>query len=199
MPELQLDGITDLPPGKIAAVVTYLDMRSPPPQAERPPRPELTLRPVPAPTLAWYRDLYLRIGRDFLWFSRMQMSDAAAVEIIGDADVEIHALVHDGSDIGLLELDRRIAGEVEIAFFGLVPEAIGIGAGRWLMDRALELAWSGTPERVWLHTCTLDHPDALAFYLRSGFLPYKLAIEVADDPRLNGALPSDAASQVPKI
>jgi GNAT superfamily N-acetyltransferase len=86
-----------------------------------------------------------------------------------------------------------------LSFFGLVPEAIGQGAGRWMMNEALRLSWRDTINRVWLHTCTLDHPDALAFYLRSGFKPYARKLEMFPDPRLAGLLPRDAAPHVPII
>ena len=88
---------------------------------------------------------------------------------------------------------------MELAYFGVVPEAVGTGAGRWLMDRAVELAFAKRPRRFWVHTCTLDHPAALGFYLRSGFQPYGRAVEIADDPRLAGALPRAAAPSIPLI
>jgi hypothetical protein len=78
----------------------------------------------------------------------------------------------------------------------------GIAAiGAWL--RRLRLAhgegWARPIRRFWVHTCTLDHPDALAFYVRSGFTPYRQQIEIADDPRQTGALPRHAAPRVPII
>jgi len=99
----------------------------------------------------------------------------------------------------MLELDFRNLPDVEIAFFGLVPEAVGAGTGRWLMDRALEIAWREGVNRVWLHTCTLDHPSAIRFYRSSGFVPYRRTLEVVTDPRLDGLLPMDAAPQIPVI
>ena len=86
---------------------------------------------------------------------------------------------------------------MEIAFLGVVPNLLGKGAGRYLIGRALELAWSRGPRRLTVHTCTLDHPRALEFYLRSGFVPYARSVEIADDPRLVGLLPRTAAPQVP--
>jgi GNAT superfamily N-acetyltransferase len=86
---------------------------------------------------------------------------------------------------------------VEIAFLGVVPGLIGKGAGRYLMNRALEIAWGRNPRRLTVHTCTLDHPRALEFYQRSGFTPYARSVEVADDPRLRGILPRTTAPNVP--
>ena len=98
---------------------------------------------------------------------------------------------HEGRDEGLLELDFREPGQCEIVFFGVTAKLVGTGAGRWLMNRALELAWSRPVERVWLHTCTFDHPAALAFYQRSGFRPFRRQVEVVDDPRLDGTAPRE--------
>ncbi|HOV03127.1 MAG TPA: GNAT family N-acetyltransferase [Hyphomicrobiales bacterium] len=192
-------GYHDVPAGKIASVVTYLEMTAAPLPGPAEARPVLELAAVPAPDIDWYRGLYRAIGTDWLWFSRVVMPAADLAAILADPAVEVFVARDGGRDIGLVELDRRIAGEVELAFFGLVPDAVGTGVGRWMMSRALELAWKAAPARVWVHTCTLDHPAALAFYIRSGFVPYRYAVEIADDPRLGGALPADAARHVPII
>jgi GNAT superfamily N-acetyltransferase len=192
------DGYSDVPAGKIAAVVTHLEMTVRP--APRPdPDGAWTLRRVDAPALDWYRDLYGRVGRPWLWISRIRMPDAELSAIIQSPLVEVYALEHQGRDEGLLELDFRDAGQCELAFFGVTAKLIGSGAGRWLMNRALELAWSRPVGRVWVHTCTFDHPAALAFYQRSGFRAFRRQIEVADDPRLDGTAPRDVARHVPMI
>lgn len=159
----------------------------------------MTLRRVPSPDLDWFRDLYRRVGEEWLWFSRLQMADADLAAIIRSPMVEVHALVHEARDEGLLELDFRETGQCELAFFGVTAGLIGGGAGRWLMNRALELAWSRPVSRVWVHTCTLDHPSALAFYQRSGFRPFGRQIEIADDPRLDGTMSRSAAKHLPAI
>jgi len=107
--------------------------------------------------------------------------------------------VGEAGEIGMAELDRSNPQDVEIASFALFGEAIGRGLGRPFMAALLEKAWNGATKRVWLHTCNLDGPTALVFYQKCGFRPYKRAIEVADDPRLRGVLPEDAAPQVPII
>jgi GNAT superfamily N-acetyltransferase len=193
------DGYLDVPAGKIASVVTFLQVLDPPPPRLEFVDPSWSLRRVTRPPLDWYRDLFHRIGDDWLWFSRLQLSDAALQAIIHDPMVDLHALAVDGRDEGLLELDFRVEGDCEVVFLGLTPRLIGRGAGRWLMNRALELAWTRPISRLWLHTCSLDHPDALSFYIRSGFVPYRRQVEVADDPRLAGQVPRDMAPQVPMI
>jgi GNAT superfamily N-acetyltransferase len=79
----------------------------------------------------------------------------------------------------------------------LTQEWIGKGAGRFLIQHAIREAFRLQPQRLFLHTCTLDHPGALTFYRKAGFRPYKRAIEVAPDPRLNGIVPGSAAPQIP--
>ncbi len=192
------DGYSDIPAGKIAAVVTHLEMTARP--APRPDPPGAwTLRRVETPDTNWYRDLYRRVGEEWLWFSRLQMADAGLAAIIQSPLVEVYALVQGGRDEGLLELDFREPGQCELAFFGVTSKLTGSGAGSWLMNRALELAWSRDVARVWVHTCTLDHPAALAFYQRSGFRAFRRQVEIADDPRLNGTVPRSAARHVPII
>jgi GNAT superfamily N-acetyltransferase len=192
------DGTSEVPPGKIAAVVTSLEMTARPP-ARPQPQAGWTLRQVARPDLAWYRDLFRRVGGDWLWFSRLRMSDAALAAIVHDPQVEVLALQADGADEGLLELDFRVAGACELAFFGLTRRMLGRGAGRFLMNHAIARAWSQPIARFWVHTCTLDHQAAPAFYQRSGFRPFRRQIEIADDPRLIGVLPRDAAPHIPLI
>ena len=192
-----LNGYTDLPPGKIAAVVTYLEMREPPQAAAAPTMSGFTVRRVSQPDLGWYRGLYRVIGERWLWFSRLRLSDDELHAILYDPAVDVYALSDGGADEGLLEFDRRYMPDIEIAFFGVTREMIGKGAGRALMGYGLPLAWAHKPQRIWVHTCTSDHPSALAFYEKMGFVPYRRAIEVADDPRVTGESPRTAAPHVP--
>jgi GNAT superfamily N-acetyltransferase len=192
------DGYSDVPHGKIAAVVTHLEMMQRPPSRPAP-AGKWDLRHVKSPDLDWFRDLYRRVGEEWLWFSRLQMSDAELAAIIRAPQVDVYALVHNGRDEGLLELDFRKDGECELAFFGVTGGLIGTGAARFLMNHALQQAWSRPIRRFWVHTCTFDHPSAVAFYQRSGFVPFRRQIEIADDPRTTGTYPRDAAGHIPII
>lgn len=186
--------------GEIATIVTSLEMtRRPPLRAT--PASDLRIERWAEPGLEKYRALYRRIGEPWLWFSRLELDDAALLAIIHDPAVRIWAVIdRQGIEIGILELDFRETGQCEIAFFGLVPELNGKGYGRWLMAMALQAAW-GEPgvERVWVHTCTLDAPGALGFYIKSGFSPYQRQLETFADPRLTGLVPRACAPQIPLI
>ncbi len=197
---LALDGYTDLPAGKIANVVTYFE-REPPDTAAAAAAADsrFAIRHVEKPGLAWYRDLYRRIGEDWLWFSRAIASDARLTAILADPATFVLALEQQGRAAGLAELSFAKPGEVEIVMFGVVPEATGTGAGRALMDAALRETMRPGMGRVWLHTCTFDHPAAVRFYRKCGFRAFKFAIEVSDDPRLTGHLPLTAARHVALI
>jgi GNAT superfamily N-acetyltransferase len=192
------DGYSDVPAGKIAAVVTHLEMTERSALSPLPPGP-WTLRKVDHPDLAWYRDLYSRVGEEWLWFSRIRATDENLAARLHHPLVETHALVADGGDEGLLELDFRVPETCEIGMFGVTAKLVGTGAAHWLMSHALQLAWSRPIKRLWLHTCTYDHPAAVPFYQRAGFRAFRRQVEVEDDPRLDGTAPRDVARHVPVI
>jgi GNAT superfamily N-acetyltransferase len=193
------DGYHDVPAGKIASVVTSLSMSAPPPHRPDPAVAPWRIERVGRPQPEAYRVLFRRVGQDWLWFSRLKLSDAGLQAIIHHPNVAVYHLIAEGAEAGLLELDFRDAGICELSFFGVVPETIGTGAGRWLMNRALDLAWSRPISQFWVHTCTLDHPAALDFYIRSGFRPFRRQIEIVDDPRLSGVIAPEAAAHIPRI
>ena len=185
-----------LAPTELAAVVTYLEMREPPVVAI-PPSP-LRLGSRLAITADAYRALFRKVGAPWLWFSRLLQSDAELTALLHDAAYALHAVIDEaGQDVGILELDFRQSGESELTFVGLVPTLAGHGHGRWLIAEAVSRAWAHPGvTRVHVHTCTLDHPAALAAYRRAGFNPYARAIERFADPRAAGVLSPDDAPQV---
>jgi len=192
-------GLTPVPRGHVAAVVTSLEMLTRPPARPLPASP-LRLERWRKPGAEKYRQLFRRIGEPWMWFSRLIMAEEQLVSIIQDPGDEIYAVLDArGIEVGILELDFRTEGQCEIGFFGLVPELSGQGHGRWLMAQAMALAWRPGVERVWVHTCTLDHPGALGFYRRQGFTPFARFVETFADPRLAGHLPREASPHVPLI
>lgn len=192
-------GLTPVAPDQLAAVVTAMEM------AKRPrPRP---LLPSPfrlshwvAPESARYLALFRRVGAPWLWYSRLAMADERLRAIIDNPKVEVYAAVdRAGIEIGIIELDFSTAGTCNLVYFGLVPELAGKGHGNWLMANALAFAWRKDVSRVAVHTCTLDHPNALPFYRRHGFVPTKRTLETFPDPRLLGLLPMETAPQIPVL
>ncbi len=193
------DGYADVEPGRLAAVVTYLEMREKPSFPVRPRPYGVDIRRVIRPDLDWYRTLFRSIGGRWLWFSRLAMSDDELRGILCHPAVEVYCLAVESQDCGLLELDFRQGPDVELTFLGLLHAMTGKGLGGLLLETAIERVWAERPNRFWLHTCTLDHPSALGFYIGNGFKPYKRGIEIAKDPRLTGILTREAAPGVPII
>ena len=141
-------GYSMLPRGQIATLVTYLEMSQRPAtrddgaSASRSLDKPYELHGPLAADLAAYRSIFRRVGEDWLWFSRLVMSDEELRAIIGDPQVAVYVPHHEGRPAGLLELDFRAPGECELAFFGLVKEVIGKGLGRRLMHDAIGLAFA---------------------------------------------------------
>jgi len=183
----------------LATVVTTLEMTRRPPLRPLPPSPFRLVR-WPRPEPARYRALFTRVGGPWLWYSRLAMDDAALCAIVHDAGVEVHAVVDAaGIELGMLECDFRQAGACELSYFGLVPELAGQGHGAWLMAEAETRMWRPGIARVWVHTCTLDHPSALNFYRKQGFVAVRRTIETFPDPRALGLLPATMGAHVPYL
>lgn len=152
---------------------TYLQMFARPERVINPPREGLVVVHAKKPTVAYYRFLYDTVGRDYDWTTRKKLSDAELAALLNDPGLEVHVLMAEGVPAGFAELDRRIEGEIELVQFGLMPEFIGQGLGRYFLQWTIDKAWSYGHRRFWLHTCTKDHPVALPNYLKGGFAIYK--------------------------
>lgn len=154
---------------QVTVVRTYLEMDSPDRLVGRALIPPgfVVRRETCEPEL--YRELYDGVGGEYHWRDRRAWSDEQLREHLAKPTTAMWVLWQGESPKGFFELARQEDGSVEIAYFGLMPSGIGQGLGRALLTRAVDVAWSLRPTRVWLHTCTLDHPAALANYLARGF------------------------------
>ena len=154
----------------ITSVITSLEMRTRP-SSPTPtlPAEKIAILRAEKPTISFYRYLYNTIGDDWLWWERRVMDDETLSAIIHHPRIEIFILYVRGVPAGFCELDCRTPGEVELVFFGLVPEFIGRGLGNYFLRWAIDQAWTHDPERVWVHTCTEDHVNALPMYQKVGF------------------------------
>jgi GNAT superfamily N-acetyltransferase len=152
---------------------TYLEMANPsalrPPQT-RGPRLEVIRAEIPSPELN--RFLYVAVGSDWYWCDRLSWSYQQWLDYLARPDLETWVGYFRGTPAGYFELDRN-GTDVELAYFGLLPSFVGKGLGGDLLTRAVERAWAMNPNRVWVHTCDLDHPAALANYQARGFSVYR--------------------------
>lgn len=152
--------------------VTYLEMHA------RPDRPSavapagVEVRRALKPTVSFYRYLYHTVGGDWSWAGRRLMDDEVLARNVQDPGVEVNVLWVEGVPAGLMELDLRSPKEIELLYFGLIPDFIGKGLGGFALDWTVDRAWSFSPSRFWVHTCDLDHPNALNVYQKAGFVIY---------------------------
>lgn len=171
----------------IDVTITSLEMHARParPLARAPSlsQPVMVLR-AHQPTISFYRYLYNTIGQDWLWYERRQMDDETLNDIIHDEKVSVDVLYCGGVPAGYAELDARMHPSVEVAYLGLMPEFIGRGLGRYIVDWAVDTAWDLDPERIWIHTCNLDHPVALPTYQKAGFTVFNRQTVTVPNPRL---------------
>ena len=117
------------------------------------------------------------------------MSDAALAAEVTKPTTEIFVLYVGGVPAGYFELDTARKTETELRYFGLIPEFIGRGFGPFLLQSAIERAWSRPIRRFWVHTRKFDHPKALGHYQRNGFVVYDRRRVSFHDPRDTGILP----------
>ena len=164
------------------ATRTYLELTTPGQfQAAFGQFPDVGLERVAQPTPELYRHCYRTVGEAYHWRDRWDWTDAEIRAHLAKPEITLYVARRRGALAGWYEL-RRVAEDdsVEIAYFGLSPDAIGRGLGRHLLSCAVRDAWALEPARVWLHTCTLDHPHALPNYRNRGFVPYKTEQYEAD-------------------
>lgn len=152
------------------SVRTYLEMRQP-----------SDLRPAAVPAVqsriervcdcppAFWRFLYVEVGRNYHWFDRLPWTDEQIREYLADPSLQLFVMWVSGAPAGYFELRREPDGAVEIAYFGLLDQFTGKGMGGYMLTQAVREAWRSGATRVWLHTNTLDHPAALPNYLKRGF------------------------------
>jgi hypothetical protein len=189
-------GMHSVPAGHIATVVTYLQMTAP---SNTTPKTQPAGMTVEQETLELenYRALFRAVGAPWLWTSRLVMQDDTLREILASTDTELWIIRKDGDPIAFIELDFSMAGGCELAFFGMITAATGQGLGGSMMALAQSRAFTRDTSVFTVHTCCLDDPRALEFYIKAGFVPYKRKIEVFADPRLQGVLAKTTAPQIP--
>ncbi len=157
---------------RLEVIRTYLEMRSPEQlQSIDPPDPPPRIERVGCCPPSFYRYLYTEVGRAWHWTDRLRWTDAEIARHVANAAISLCLLSSEAVPAGYFELHAHEEDDsVEIVHFGLLPTFIGRGWGKFLLNAAVGAAWSAGPERVWLHTCTLDHPSALPNYLKRGFV-----------------------------
>ncbi len=162
---------------------TTLEMKTPPrlyPSLQI--KSQLAIMRVPEIPLPFYRFLYGEIGKSHYWYLRNHLSDEELSTILHSDDTHISVLYHDGAPAGFAELDlSRLPESIELIYFGLCPQFIGRGLGKWFLGQTLRSAWEEKPEKLTVSTDTLDHSNALPLYQKLGFTPVAYKVEKMED------------------
>jgi len=170
----------------VKVTVTHLEMRDAGElRVVGPPSPDVEVRRVDPPDPRFNREMYERVGGEWSWYERLGWDDARWSEHARRAEIETWVLRDHGEPAGYFELESQADGDVEIAYLGLLPSSIGRGLGGYLLTAAVQRAWAAGAARVWLHTCTLDHPGALANYEARGFRRFK-RVQIDAPPGVRG-------------
>lgn len=163
--------------------VYYLEMHSPGEilPAKQPAR-EFDVRraAIPCPSLNYF--FYTHVGKPWKWTDRLRWGTEKWRAYVESPDVQTWIGYLEGTPCGYIEYRGITSGEVEIGSFGLLPQFVGQGLGGPLLTRGLEIAWQLPVKRVWLHTCSFDHPHALANYQARGLKLYKIETQTKDFP-----------------
>jgi GNAT superfamily N-acetyltransferase len=150
---------------------TYLEMRSPEALVPaRAPAADVSVRHESPCPPALYREVYRGVGGSYRWTDRAEWTDDEIAAHLSTPSLGVWTLRVGGEVGGFFELEPRADGSVQVAYFGLMPGFIGRGLGGYMLTEAVRTAWALRPTRVWLHTCTFDHPSALPNYLARGFV-----------------------------
>jgi len=137
----------------------------------------------PTPELG--RFLYTAAGGNWYWFNRLSWSYDRWLERFALPRIEVWIMYCEGTPAGFFELDGSIEGDIEIAYFGLMPQFLGQKLGGYLLDQAIRRAWAMGARRVWVHTCSLDaQPQALANYQARGMRIFSEVTEPMEVPEV---------------
>lgn len=129
-----------------------------------------------------YLEVYKKVGEDWGWTGRLKLSPDELQQVLDDEHNEVYYFYKGNELLGFFELDKRQAGKTEILYLGLLPEKTGQGLGKLLLNTALICANEKGTRQVWLHTCECDHPGALGFYKKCGFVLEKTTQEMETYP-----------------
>ena len=117
---------------------------------------------------------YKQVGKNHRWIDRLSWSDEKWVNYISNQNLETYVISEKNDLAGFFELlYNPELKETEISYFGLLEEYIGKGIGGYALSIAIKKSFEKQIKRVWLHTCTLDHPNALKNYIARGMTVFK--------------------------
>ena len=125
------------------------------------------------PDPGFCRYLYATVGAPWLWYEKIGWSLSEWQHHVNQPNLQFWVAYVAGNPIGYFEINHGNDGASEICLFGLMPNWVGKGLGSALLQDAINQAFKPDQRRIWLHTCSLDHPNALPNYTKHGFNLFK--------------------------
>ena len=117
---------------------------------------------------------YKQIGKKHQWVDRLIWQDKNWIEYVSNKNLKTFILQKNNDFVGYFELLFN-KNECEIAYFGILEEFIGNGYGGFLLSEAIRIGFKNA-NRIWVHTCSLDHPNAIENYKSRGMKVFKTEI-----------------------
>jgi len=156
---------------QINYVVSYLEMVVPPffgwPSE---PSGNILILEANNPPVRYFFSLYEAVGADYEWTDKLRCPIKEVNDFLLDPNVKLFTFLKNGWSAGFFVLDKRKQNICDLAYFGLVPEAIGHGYGEYLLKFAIKQSWAAEDiNLLTVNTNTLDHPNALPLYKKMGF------------------------------
>ena len=163
---------------EVSYSVTYLEMTNRPtyPYPPMPTGGPTVLLAADTPPVWYFLNLYDAVGAEYEWTDQHDKPTSEVTAFLNDLGVTMFTLMRTGWTAGFFILDGRIAGECDLAYFGLVPDAVGLGLGKYLLHTAILMGWElPGVTKMTVNTNSLDHPRALPLYQKAGFTPVRRA------------------------
>lgn len=159
--------------GRISVTTYFLEMSAPPDSPALPCPAHTNVVEAAKLEPETYQELYNAVGAPWLWYERTELPSQDLAKLISAPGVSIYLLQHKGGTAGYAELRATEDNQIQILYFGLIASFIGLGLGRYFLEWTVRRAFESSIDRLWVHTCSLDHPRALETYEAVGFVQYK--------------------------
>ena len=166
----------------VQVITTHLEMNAPEELRRSSSRTDADVVRVAIPSPELNRFFYTAIGGDWYWLDRLPWTYDDWQRYLDRPELQTWLVTVGGVPAGYFELELQAGDDVEIVYFGILPQYTVAGLGGWALSRAVDCAWAMGAKRVWVHTCDLDHPRALANYLARGFKVFKTETKDEDLP-----------------
>ena len=138
------------------------------------PGPNFKINQVDPPDFQLNKFFYKQIGKKYRWIDRLAWGDKKWIEYVENPRVKTFVLKDNSNLAGYYETIRDIGNDhSEIAYFGILEEYFGRKCGGYLLSEAINNLFKDGMSRVWLHTCSLDHENAIKNYLARGMKIFK--------------------------